>query len=258
MKVKRLRVQYRPYPVVGVISPWNFPLILSLGDAIPALQAGAAVVIKPSEITPLGLKQMIEAWKNEIGGPDVLDVVNGGGETGSALVDQVDFVQFTGSDRTAKKVLAQAAETPDPRERRARRQGPDDRAAVRRRREGRERRRLGRLPEHGSGLHVGRAALRRGARLRRVPAALHRRGEEPEAGDGRARVRLRPRRDDLHAADGDRRVPCRRRPRAGRHRAHRRRAHRGRRRLVPADRDHRRRPLDEGDGGRDRSAPWSG
>jgi acyl-CoA reductase-like NAD-dependent aldehyde dehydrogenase len=110
MKVKRLRVQYRPYPVVGVISPWNFPLILSLGDAIPALQAGCAVVIKPSEVTPLGLGEIIEAWKTEIGGPDVFDVVNGMGETGSALVDEVDFVQFTGSDRTAKKVLARAAE----------------------------------------------------------------------------------------------------------------------------------------------------
>jgi betaine-aldehyde dehydrogenase len=109
-KTKRLRVQYRPYPVVGVISPWNFPLLLSLGDAIPALQAGAAVVIKPSEITPLGVKEIIDAWKNELGAPDVFDVVNGGGETGSALVDEVDFVQFTGSDRTAKTVLAQAAE----------------------------------------------------------------------------------------------------------------------------------------------------
>src|SRR5918995_1177074 len=114
MKVKRLRVQYRPYPVVGVISPWNFPLILSLGDAIPALQAGAAVVIKPSEITPLGLGEIVEAWKRDIGGPDVLDVVNGMGETGSALVDEADFIQFTGSDRTAKKVLAQAAETLTP------------------------------------------------------------------------------------------------------------------------------------------------
>jgi acyl-CoA reductase-like NAD-dependent aldehyde dehydrogenase len=114
MKVKKLRVQYRPYPVVGVISPWNFPLILSLGDAIPALQAGAAVVIKPSEITPLGLAEIVEAWKREIGGPDVLDVVNGMGETGSALVDEVDFVQFTGSDRTARKVLARAAETLTP------------------------------------------------------------------------------------------------------------------------------------------------
>ena len=52
---KKLTVQYRPYPVVGVISPWNFPLALALGDAIPALQAGAAVVVKPSEFTPLGL-----------------------------------------------------------------------------------------------------------------------------------------------------------------------------------------------------------
>ena len=45
LKTKKLRIQYRPYPVVGVISPWNFPLILSLGDALPALQAGCAVVI---------------------------------------------------------------------------------------------------------------------------------------------------------------------------------------------------------------------
>jgi acyl-CoA reductase-like NAD-dependent aldehyde dehydrogenase len=114
MKVKKLKVQYRPYPVVGVISPWNFPLILSLGDAIPALIAGCAVVVKPSEITPLGLTEIVEAWRTEIGGPDVFDVVNGMGETGSALVDEVDFVQFTGSDRTAKKVLARAAETLTP------------------------------------------------------------------------------------------------------------------------------------------------
>ncbi|MDP9228874.1 MAG: aldehyde dehydrogenase family protein, partial [Actinomycetota bacterium] len=114
MKLKRLRVQYRPYPLVGVISPWNFPLILSLGDAIPALQAGAAVVVKPSEITPIGLGEIVAAWKREIGGPDVLDVVNGGGETGSALVDEADFVQFTGSDRTARKVLARAAQTLTP------------------------------------------------------------------------------------------------------------------------------------------------
>src|SRR5690242_11724657 len=114
MKVKRLKVTYRPYPVVGAISPWNFPLILSLGDAVPALIAGAAVVIKPSEVTPLALGEIVEAWKSEIGGPDVLDVVNGMGETGSALVDEADFIQFTGSDRTAKKVLGRAAETLTP------------------------------------------------------------------------------------------------------------------------------------------------
>ena len=111
---KKLRVQYRPYPVVGIISPWNFPLILSLGDSIPALQAGCAVVIKPSEFTPLGLTEVIEAWKHEIGGPDVFDCVHGVGETGGALVDEVDFIQFTGSDRTGRKVMARAAETLTP------------------------------------------------------------------------------------------------------------------------------------------------
>jgi len=111
---KKLMVQYRPYPVVGVISPWNFPLALALGDAIPALQAGAAVVVKPSEFTPLGLAEIVEAWKHEIGGPDVFDCVHGTGETGGALVDNVDFIQFTGSDRTGRKVMARAAETLTP------------------------------------------------------------------------------------------------------------------------------------------------
>ncbi len=111
---KQLRVQYRPHPVVGIISPWNFPLILSLGDAIPALQAGAAVVIKPSEFTPLGIAELADAWKHEIGGPDVFDIVQGVGETGGALVDNVDFIQFTGSDKTGRKVMARAAETLTP------------------------------------------------------------------------------------------------------------------------------------------------
>jgi acyl-CoA reductase-like NAD-dependent aldehyde dehydrogenase len=114
LAAKKLRIQYRPYPVVGIISPWNFPLILALGDAIPALQAGAAVVIKPSEFTPLGLNEVVEAWKREIGGPDVLDCVQGTGETGGALVDNADFVQFTGSDRTGRKVMGRAAETLTP------------------------------------------------------------------------------------------------------------------------------------------------
>jgi betaine-aldehyde dehydrogenase len=114
LAAKKLRVQYRPHPVVGIVSPWNFPLILALGDAIPALQAGAAVVVKPSEFTPLGLAEVVQAWKEEIGGPDVLECVQGIGETGGALVDAVDFVQFTGSERTGRKVMARAAETLTP------------------------------------------------------------------------------------------------------------------------------------------------
>ena len=114
LAAKKLRVQYRPHPVVGIISPWNFPLILSIGDAIPALQAGAAVVVKPSEFTPLGVIEVIDAWKNEIGAPDVFDCVQGTGETGGALVDEVDFIHFTGSERTGKQVMARAAETLTP------------------------------------------------------------------------------------------------------------------------------------------------
>jgi acyl-CoA reductase-like NAD-dependent aldehyde dehydrogenase len=111
---KKLRVQYRPYPVVGVISPWNFPLVLGLGDALPALMAGAGVVIKPSEFTPLGLTEIVEAWRTEIGGPDVFDCVQGIGETGEALIDAVDYIQFTGSDATGRKVMRRAAETLTP------------------------------------------------------------------------------------------------------------------------------------------------
>jgi acyl-CoA reductase-like NAD-dependent aldehyde dehydrogenase len=59
MKGKALRVTYRPFPVVGVIAPWNFPLLLTIGDAIPALAAGCAVVLKPSEVTPLSSLEVV-------------------------------------------------------------------------------------------------------------------------------------------------------------------------------------------------------
>ena len=59
LKAKRAKIVYRPFGVVGMISPWNFPVILSLGDAIPALLAGNAVVIKPSEFTPLTLMEIV-------------------------------------------------------------------------------------------------------------------------------------------------------------------------------------------------------
>jgi betaine-aldehyde dehydrogenase len=111
---KKLVIRYRPQPVVGVISPWNVPLAMALGDSVPALQAGAAVVVKPSEFTPLSLIEVIKGWKEEVGAPDVFDYVLGIGETGGALIDAVDCVQFTGSDRTGRKVMARAAETLTP------------------------------------------------------------------------------------------------------------------------------------------------
>jgi acyl-CoA reductase-like NAD-dependent aldehyde dehydrogenase len=114
MKAKALKVVYRPYPVVGVIAPWNFPLMLSIGDAIPALAAGCTVVIKPSELTPLSPLEVVRGWREEVGGPDVLQLVTGLGESGSALVDEVDRVHFTGSVATGKKVMARAAESLTP------------------------------------------------------------------------------------------------------------------------------------------------
>jgi len=108
---RRLVVRYGPVGVVGVIGPWNYPLTNNFGDSIPALAAGNAVVLKPSEVTPLTSLVLAEGMR-ESGMPEnVLQIAIGGGETGSALVDAVDFVMFTGSTATGKKVMAQAAQT---------------------------------------------------------------------------------------------------------------------------------------------------
>jgi len=111
---KRLTVRYRPLGVIGIIGPWNYPLTNSFGDAIPALAAGNAVVLKPSEVTPLTSLLMAECMR-ECGLPDgVLQIAPGYGETGAALVDAVDMVMFTGSTRTGKKIAERAASTLTP------------------------------------------------------------------------------------------------------------------------------------------------
>ncbi len=111
---RRLKVRYEPLGVVGVIGPWNFPLINSFGDCIPALAAGNAVVLKPSEITPLTSMLMAEMLA-AAGLPEgIFTVATGMGATGAALVDLVDYVMFTGSVKTGKMVMAQAAETLTP------------------------------------------------------------------------------------------------------------------------------------------------
>ena len=114
LRAKRSKIVYAPFGVIGNISPWNFPLILSIGDSIPALVAGNAVVLKPSELTPLTLLEIARAWRDEIGAPDVFHVVNGGAETAGALIDEADYVQFTGSERTGKIVMKRAADTLTP------------------------------------------------------------------------------------------------------------------------------------------------
>jgi acyl-CoA reductase-like NAD-dependent aldehyde dehydrogenase/choline dehydrogenase-like flavoprotein len=111
---RKLLTRYAPVGVVGVIGPWNYPLTNSFGDCIPALAAGNAVVMKPSEVTPLTSLLMAEMLA-ESGLPQgVFQVVTGRGETGAALIDEVDFVHFTGSVETGKKVMGRAAETLTP------------------------------------------------------------------------------------------------------------------------------------------------
>jgi acyl-CoA reductase-like NAD-dependent aldehyde dehydrogenase len=105
---KRGFVVYKPRGVVGIISPWNAPLNLALGDAVPALLAGNAVVIKPSELTPLATRRAVEAM-NAVLPPHLLQVVIGRGDTGAALVDHVDMVCVTGSPETGRRVMERAS-----------------------------------------------------------------------------------------------------------------------------------------------------
>jgi acyl-CoA reductase-like NAD-dependent aldehyde dehydrogenase len=111
LKGKRLIERYRPLGLIGVIGPWNYPLTNSFGDCIPALAAGNAVILKPSEITPLTSLLLADGLR-ECGLPaDVLQIATGRGATGAAVVDEVDMIMFTGSTATGKKVMAQAAKT---------------------------------------------------------------------------------------------------------------------------------------------------
>ncbi len=106
---KKLILRHRPLGLIGVIGPWNYPLTNSFGDCIPALMAGNAVILKPSEVTPLTSLLIAEGLR-ECGLPeDVLQIATGRGETGRALIDHVDMVMFTGSTRTGRKVAAEAA-----------------------------------------------------------------------------------------------------------------------------------------------------
>lgn len=98
-----------PIGVLGVISPWNFPLFLSMGSVSMALASGNAVILKPSEVTPL-VGEFVGELFARAGLPDgVLTVASGAAATGQAVVENVDKVFFIGSDKTGRKILATAA-----------------------------------------------------------------------------------------------------------------------------------------------------
>ena len=110
VKGRKLVVRYAPVGLVGVIGPWNFPVTNSFGDCIPALMAGNSVILKPSEVTPT-TSLLIAEGMYKCGIPkDVFQVATGDGETGASLIDLVDFIMFTGSTRTGRKVAVRAAE----------------------------------------------------------------------------------------------------------------------------------------------------
>ena len=167
-------VRYRPVGVVGVIGPWNYPLVNSVGDAIPALAAGNAVVVKPSEVTPLtsllferGLREM-RAAGGRLPGRGRHGRDRRGADRRGRHGDVHGLDAHRPQGHGARRADAHAGLA------RARRQGPDDRAGRRRPRARRQRRRLLLDAERRPDLHLDRARVRRGAGLRRVREQGHR------------------------------------------------------------------------------------
>jgi succinate-semialdehyde dehydrogenase/glutarate-semialdehyde dehydrogenase len=103
-------VVYKPHGLVGLITPWNYPFLLGIADALPALLAGNAVLIKPSELTPLSAvlarDLLVECGLDS----NLLAVLHGAGEAGTELIRHVDYVGFTGGTVTGRKVAVAAAE----------------------------------------------------------------------------------------------------------------------------------------------------
>ena len=194
LAIKKVTVHFRPRPLVGIIAPWNYPVANALMDAIGALAAGCSVLLKPSERTPLTAEVLLRGWQDS-GAPEVLALAQGAREVSEAVIDNSDFIQFTGSCATGAKVMERAARTAHPCQPRTRRQGPDDRARGRRHRARRACRGVGCDVQRGSDVCLGRAGLCPRIGLR--PVRRRGRARRREAEDGRGcglRLRLDDRR----------------------------------------------------------------
>ncbi len=111
LRHRKSYVHYAPRGVIGIISPWNFPLVIPAGDTIAALIAGNAVVLKPSEVTPLTALKFKEIYDASGMPRDLFQVVTGDGATGAALIDaQPDKLVFTGAVSTGRRVAAACGE----------------------------------------------------------------------------------------------------------------------------------------------------
>jgi acyl-CoA reductase-like NAD-dependent aldehyde dehydrogenase len=108
-------LEYQPLGVVGVIGPWNYPVLTPLGSIAYALAAGNAVVFKPSEYTPAVGQWLVDSFAEVVPEQPVLQAVYGFGEVGAALCRAgVNKIAFTGSTATGKKVMAACAESLTP------------------------------------------------------------------------------------------------------------------------------------------------
>ncbi len=109
------RLEYQPFGVIGVIGPWNYPVLTPMGSIGYALAAGNAVLFKPSEYSPAVSHWLGEVFAEVVPEQPVLQVLYGGGEVGAALCRAgVDKIAFTGSTATGSKVMAACAETLTP------------------------------------------------------------------------------------------------------------------------------------------------
>ncbi|WP_245527703.1 succinic semialdehyde dehydrogenase [Aeromicrobium marinum] len=106
-----VHVNQVPKGVVGIIAPWNYPLTMALSDGLPAIAAGNAVVLKPDSQSPLIALAGVELLRKAGIPTDVWQVVSGAGSVvGTAIIEQADYICFTGSTATGTLVAKQAAE----------------------------------------------------------------------------------------------------------------------------------------------------
>lgn len=109
---KRIELHRRPLGVVGSITPWNWPLMIAVWHIMPALRAGNAVVIKPSELTPLNTLRLVELI-DEVAPLGLVNAVAGGGALGREISGHpgIQKIVFTGSTRTGQDIMRNAADT---------------------------------------------------------------------------------------------------------------------------------------------------
>ncbi|CAM3242775.1 Phenylacetaldehyde dehydrogenase [Arthrobacter ulcerisalmonis] len=108
----RAELHYRPIGVVGAIGPWNWPMMITVWQIAPALRMGNAIVVKPSEYTPLSVLALVKVINQEL--PEgLLSVVSGGRDVGEALAAHpaIGKIMFTGSTATGKAIIKSSADT---------------------------------------------------------------------------------------------------------------------------------------------------